>query len=361
MPTLPILKVAFDAGGSGLKIMASCGEGEEENRQAFQISPHFIRIPQPELSQSEFALDLTKNLWVAYGGNCYALGRLAERKHGTIPLVDPKKNYMIPRILGAVAVAAYQFGIHKKPFNIDIKLLLPPSEFRKENAKQLLADLKGALAGYICPIGQLKAKIVGFAAKPEGYGLMARKMAVDGIAYQRRDTAVLVFGHRNTSLYLSSGGEQTHYRSNNKGFIIAINEANIDQAKAIEEPHLVDDASVDAYWLANQGWIAENWPESATTAIIGGGPISRIANRVTEFVDGLLRQNPETANDMPITFIDGGMPLNFHQERNCFGKDPDQPWLTAWPDDIGITDEEKRQFADVFLLWAHQGKAKAAV
>jgi hypothetical protein len=342
---MEILDIAFDFGGSGLKAVASYGG----RTIAFRISPQIIEIPDPnKYLEQEFSIDLSRNLWVACPGAYFALGEFAANQYyATVPLVEPKRTYIVPRTLGAVAVAAHRFGINR--FKLTLQLLLPAAEFNREGKQELKEELALALATFDTPIGQMKAKVLGFAAKPEGFGLMRRKMLLAGAGYQMQDIAVLMFGHRNTSLYLSSGGEQRHYRTNNIGFVRAIESANIDQLKAIANPRLVDKASIDSYWSANKGWLRENWPESAVTAIVGGGPIAIIGDQVTAYLDSLVDATCSTCH--ATTFVNGGMPLTKYEENN-WQHDPRFPLLTAWPEDISITEEDKRQFADVYCLWA---------
>jgi hypothetical protein len=276
---MEILYIAIDFGGSGLKVVASY----RGKTIAFRISPQIIEISNPKYLEQEFSIDLSKNLWVGCPGAYYALGELAaSHYHAPVPLVEPKRTYILPRTLGAVAVAAHRFGIKK--FKVNLQLLLPAAEFSKEGKKELSEELASAIANFETPIGQMRAKFSGFAAKPEGFGLMRRKMKLAGADYQMRDTAVVMFGHRNTSLYLSTGGEQRHYRSNNTGFIRAIEAANVDQVKAIANPELIDKESIMGYWKANKIWLRENWPESATTAIVGGGPIAMIGGTVAKYL-----------------------------------------------------------------------------
>jgi hypothetical protein len=347
------LDIAIDFGGSGLKVLASCGD----RVIAFRIAPQIIDISDPKYLEQEFSIDLTKNLWVGCPRAYYALGAFAATQyHATVPLVEPKRTYIIPRTLGAVAVAAHRFGIKK--FRVNLQLLLPAAEFNREGKKELNEELTSALADFDTPIHQMKAKIVGFAARPEGFGLMRRKMTLTGADYQVRDTAVVMFGHRNTSLYLSTGGEQRHYRSNNTGFIRAIEAANVDQVKAIANPELIDKESIMGYWKANKIWLRENWPESATTAIVGGGPIAMIGGTVAKYLDELMGIEPPHKT---LTFLDGGMPLSKYEEVSCTpDKDPCLPLLTSWPENIGITEDDKRQFADVYCLWATNQMAKKA-
>jgi hypothetical protein len=62
-----------------------------------------------------------------------------------------------------------------------------------------------------------------------------------------------------------------------------------------------------------------------------------------------------------LTFLDGGMPLSKYEEVSCTpDKDPCLPLLTSWPEGIDISDDDKRQFADVYCLWATNQMAKKA-
>lgn len=346
MKELEEIKIAVDSGGSGLKVVASYGD----RVIAFMVSPQVSQISTlPGYVDREFAIDLTKNLWVSYGGTNYALGDLAaNRYYGTVPLKEPKRTYIVPRTLGAIAIAANTFGLTN--FSVNLQLLLPAAEFSKDEKAELCQELKLAMKKFDTPIGVVKAKFSGFAAKPEGFGLMRRKMILAGTDYQVQSTAVVMFGHRNTSLYLSAGGQQQHYRSNNNGFIRAIEAANVDQVKAIANPNLVDQESVDIYWNANAGWLRENWPESATTAIVGGGPLALIGARVVAYLDELMEANRSTRKT--VTFVNGKMPVTAYEEY-AFKNDSNCPsLLAAWPENIGISQAQRQQFADVYCLWA---------
>jgi hypothetical protein len=339
------IDIAIDFGGSGLKVVASCGD----KLAAFRISPQVAEISDPKYLEQEFSIDLTKNLWVGAKNTYYALGALAaDRYYAPVPLVEPKRTYVIPRTLGAVAVAAHRFGIKK--FKVNLQLLLPAAEFSKEDKQKLGEDLVSALASFETPLKPMKAKALNITAKPEGFGLMRRKMVVGGSEYQVQSTAVVMFGHRNTSLYLSSGGEQRDYRSNSIGFIRAIESANVDQVKAIANPALIDKASIKTYWDANRAWLRENWPKSATTAIIGGGPIAVIGDLVTAYLNELMESN--RLSYKKITFANAGMPLTKYEESHWKPENDPYPLLSAWPEDMGIAEEDKRQFADVYCLWA---------
>ena len=340
------IQIAADFGGSGLKIVASCGD----RVIAFAVSPQVSKVStMPDRLDREFAIDLTKNLWVSYGETSYALGNLAATKYyGTVPLKEPKSTYIVPRTLGAIAVAAHKFGLTN--FSIKLQLLLPAAEFSKQEKGELYQQLKQAVKKFETPIGVMRGKFNLFVAKPEGFGIMRRKMMLAGTDYQVQSTAVVMFGHRNTSLYLSAGGQQQHYRSNNNGFIRAIEAANIDQVKAIANPNLVDQESIDIYWNANAGWLRENWPESASTAIVGGGPLALIGDRVVAYLDELMEANRSTRNT--ITFVNGKMPLTPYEEYACKNDSHCPNLLRSWPEDIGIAQSQRQQFADVYCLWA---------
>lgn len=341
------IQIAIDLGGSGLKVVASC----DKKVIAFVVLPHVMEIPQtPKYLDREFSIDLTKNLWIASGDSCCALGQLAlTQYYATVPLIEPKRTYVVPRTLGAIAVAAHQFGLNN--FSVELQLLLPAVEFGKKEKMELAQQLKQAMKKFDTPIGLMRGKITVFVAKPEGFGLMRRKNMVEV-----QSTAVVMFGHRNTSLYLSSGGEHQHYRSNNNGFIRAIEAANVDQVKAIANPAIVDQESIDIYWNANVEWLRENWPESATTAIIGGGPLALIEDRVVAYLDKLMEANRSTRKT--ITFVNGRMPLTAYEESMCKSDSHCPDLLAAWPENIGLAQSQRQQFADVYCLWATDRVAK---
>jgi hypothetical protein len=341
------MDISIDFGGSDLRAVASSGE----TVIAFRIGPQVIDILDPKYLEQEFSIDLAQSLWVKSAGIPYALGDLAASQYyAPIPIIDPKRDYVIPRTLGAVAVAAHRL-CWKKSFKVNLQLLLPAAEFNKEDKLQLRDELALALADFDTSNGPIKAKLFNFAAKPEGFGLMRRRLELAGAICQEQAIAVVMFGHRNTSLYLFAGGTPRHFKSNNIGFIRAIEYANVDQVKAIANPSLVDQNSLAHYWNANKRWIRENWPESATSVIIGGGPLAAIGADAVEYLEGLIQANQTRTNQM--TFLHGGMPLTRHEERNFVtNSNPDRPLLSHWPNDMGISDEDKRQFADVYCLWA---------
>jgi hypothetical protein len=132
---------------------------------------------------------------------------------------------------------------------------------------------------------QLKAKLKVADAVPEGFGLTKRFLSVNP-KHASDQVSCIMFGHRNTSLYICVGGQPRHYRSNDKGFVRAIEYAKLDPLEGLRDPSLVNQESIDKYWLANKNWITENLPPTTSIAIIGGGPIS--VSSVMSIAFGLL-------------------------------------------------------------------------
>jgi hypothetical protein len=343
------IHIAADFGGSGMKIVASC----DDRVIAVAVSPQVSQISAlPDPLDREFAIDLTKNLWISYGESSYALGDLAAtRYYGTIPLREPKSTYIVPRTLGAIAIAAHRFGGSAK-LDLKLQLLLPAAEYSKQEKTALLAQLQQAVKTFETPIGTIRGKITHFVAKPEGFGLMRRQMMIAGTDYQQQSIAVVMFGHRNTSLYLYAGGQQQQQydRSNDIGFIRAIEAAKVDPVKAISNPKLVDPESIDIYWQANAEWLRENWPESAISAIIGGGPLAVVGDRAIAYLDKLMGINGNIS-------INGGMPIAGYEETSCKNDTDCPPLLAAWPEEIGIDRSQRQQFADVYSIDLHYQRA----
>jgi hypothetical protein len=348
-----MVNLSIDFGGSGIKAIVSNGD----QVHGFRIAPEIIEIQSkpPELG-NDFAIDLSKNIWIGHGESKYALGLLARSKYwATIPLVKPKSDYIIPRTLAAVAVAIHKLGL--KACDLNLQLLLPAAEFDRDNKANLSSLLKSALSRFDSPNGQIKVKLKSFTAKAEGWGLTRRFLMI-GDKYQSSDVACVMFGHRNTSLYLCSGGQAGHYRSNNKGFSLAISEAKLDPLEGLSKPQMVDESSITQYWLANKNWLIENWPGTASIAIIGGGPLAVVGDRVCKFLGSILPLPPSGA-DSAIS-INGGMPVTLMDEGRWRGSIDESDLLRFWPESIGIPEADRRQFCDVYCLWATNEVTKRA-
>ncbi len=348
-----MVDLSIDFGGSGIKVIASTGD----QVYGFRIAPEIIEIQSmpPELD-NDFAIDLSKNIWVGHGESRYALGLLARSKYwATIPLVKPKSDYIVPRTLAAVAVAAYRFGL--KACDLSLQLLLPAAEFDRGDTVKLGNEIKAALSRFDTPTGQIKVKLKSFTAKPEGWGLTKRFLSI-GHKYQSSDVACVMFGHRNTSLYLCSGGQTGHYRSNNKGFSLAIEEAKLDPLEGLSNPQMVDEKSIAQYWQANKNWLIENWPGTASIAIIGGGPLAVIGDRVCEFLDSILPPPPSGYESGVST--NGGMPVTLTGQGRWRDTPDESDLLQCWPRSIDIPESDRRQFCDVYCLWATNEMSKRA-
>jgi hypothetical protein len=349
-----MIDLSIDFGGSGLKAVASSGD----NVYAFRLDPEIIELTgEPPKLNSAFAIDLTKNMWVGVGEERFAVGLLARMDYlAPIPLVAPKINYVLPRTLAAVAAAMAKFGVKREDLNL--QLLFPSAEFERTDPSILTRSLKTVLARFDTPNGQLRAKLKLIEIVPEGFGLTKRFLSVNP-EYLSHQTACIMFGHRNTSLYLCIGGQPKHYRTNEKGFVRAIEYAKLDPLEGLRDPSKVDKESIDRYWLANRDWLVENLPSTTSIAIVGGGPLAVIGERVREFLDSRLPERQKRTewgyDPFSASIFNGGMPLSKYEENN-WQQDPRFPLLTAWPESIGITEEDRRTFADVYCLWATNQK-----
>jgi hypothetical protein len=352
-----LIDLSIDFGGSGIKAIAST----EEDILGFRLAPEIIEMTgEPPKLNKDFSLDLTQNMWVGNGTIRHAVGLLARRSYlASIPLVAPKTDYVIPRTMAVLAVVMDRFKV--KICDLKLQLLFPSSEFERMDLTELVKALKVALAGFDSPTGRLKAKLKACSIKPEGWGLTRRYMSVIAAEQQSAQIACIMFGHRNTSLYICSGGQPDHYRSNDRGFVRAIEYAKLDPLEGLRDPSLVDQQSIDKYWLGNKNWISENLPPTTSIAIIGGGPLAVIGNRVGEFLDSFLPPQPvrrtSYGSDRDKSAIsNGGMPIKASAE----GAWREIDLLQFWPESINISEGDRRQFCDVYCLWATNEMTKRA-
>lgn len=341
-----LIKLLIDFGGSGMKTIAS---GDDDNF-AFRIAPEIIEMTgEPPVLNGEFAIDLTKNMWVGSGESRHAVGVLARTEYyACIPLVHPKASYVIPRTLAAVAVAMEKFNVTK--CEVALQLLFPSAEFEQTDFSELAKTLKTALLRFESPTGQLRAKLKSCTFHPEGWGLTRRYIHDSGDKINGKQIACIMFGHRNTSLYVCDGGQPKHYRSNNLGFIRAIESAKLDQLDGLRDPSLVDQQSLDKYWSANKNWLDENLPSTVSIAVIGGGPLALIGDNLTSYLESRL---PTGDRWSKAVVLNGGMSL----EKQHYYEDNLQI-LQRWPRNLGIAESEHQAFCDVYCLWATDRAAK---
>lgn len=342
-----MIDLSIDFGGSGIKAIGNMGD----QLYGFKIAPEIIEIiGDPPILETAFAVDLTKNMWAGNKGERFAVGLLARNDyHATIPVVAPKTNYVVPRTLAAVAATMSKFGVTKD--EISLQLLFPLAEFDSPDFSSLLKKLKVALSCFDSPTGKLRAKLKSCSVHPKGLGLMRRLLTIKP-EHRPDQIACIMFGYRNTTLYVCIGGQPKYYRSNDEGFARAIEYAKLNSLEGLRDPSLVDQASLDKYWLANRNWLFENLPPKVAVSVVGGGPIATIENRVSEFL--------KPKGD--VSFY-GGIPLNqgrlgwsgkladYHNSHN---------FLKLWPKAIKFTESDRRQFADVYCLWATNELTKMA-
>jgi hypothetical protein len=330
-----LIDMSIDFGGSSTKIVAS----HEGQLICFSIAPEVISIIN-DLAEmvGNYNYGLVQHLWVSsLAGEAYAVGELARRHyHATIPLVQPKAKYIVVRTMAAISVIAHRFKLSSCSLNL--RCLLPAAEFDRESQSRLATALSEALKEFNCPIGKVRCRLKNFCALPEGMGLVSHFVNFSQNYFGDQDIACVMFGHRNTSLFLLSGGKPNMFRSSNLGFIRAIEFAKVNQVSVLEGRELVSPAAIAKYWTANESWLIENWPATAKALVLGGGPISTIKNEAVSFFSGLLPGTPP--KNIPGIFIDGGFPAE-DQDSGGFG----------WPKDIELSTQARLVFADVYCDW----------
>lgn len=328
-----LIDMSIDFGGSSTKIVAS----HEGQLICFSIAPEVISVSNDDLAEMVGNYSLVQHLWVSsLAGEAYAVGELARRHyHATIPLVQPKAKYMVVRTMAAIAVIAHRFKLSS--CSLKLRCLLPAAEFDRESQSRLATDLSEALKEFNCPIGKIRCRLKDFCALPEGMGLVSHFVNFSQNYFGDQDIVCVMFGHRDTSLFLVSGGKPNMFRSSNLGFIRAIEFAKVNQVNVLENRELVSPAAIAKYWTANESWLMENWPATAKALVLGGGPIATIKNEAVKFFSDLLPGSPKNTQGI---FIDGGFPAE-DQDFGGFG----------WPQDIELSAQARLVFADVYCDW----------
>ncbi|NJK53594.1 MAG: hypothetical protein HC936_13735 [Leptolyngbyaceae cyanobacterium SU_3_3] len=129
---------------------------------------------------------------------------------------EVKYERALYKVLAAVGAIAQQTNLPRK-FSVSISALLPYGEY--QNAPRFQQLLKQQLKNYSFRDERFQVKLEAFECRPEGGGLaMARVMQNGAEWFQQQTLAVLMFGHRNTSLLLFERGKLAIGNTTDLGF-----------------------------------------------------------------------------------------------------------------------------------------------
>jgi hypothetical protein len=156
--------------------------------------------------------------WVQCSGSekCQIVGFLAQEFLGAVKMKELKYENALYKILAAVGAIAQKTNLPKK-FNLGISALLPYSEY--QNAQRLEQLLKQRLKSFWFRGERLQVKLEDFECRPEGGGLaMARVLQNGADWFTHQILAVLMFGHRNTSILIFERGKLAFGNTTDLGF-----------------------------------------------------------------------------------------------------------------------------------------------
>lgn len=326
--------LSIDTGGSLLKATGSKGKAPPI---CIAIEPEVIPLVKPptfHLMDSN-SFDPTRSAWVSVHDALYAIGALAREEYrATIPLVKPKIDYLIPRVLATAATYAHYFKT--RSFDLHLCCLLPPSEYKSLDLGALETQLSAALSNFNSGVGQIQAALKSLKVLPEGLGLLNHYRSSRGDVPAK--VLVVLFGHRNLSLFEMNGGACRNFSSSDRGFASILpklsDALNLSERECLaQSSSLATDSrsheSIKSYWYSIQSWLTEHIPPETDEVVIGGGAVVWLRQQIVEFFKSLLPPLP--GKDYPGIFFDGAF------------KD--------WPPEVALDPALRVRFADSYLNW----------
>ncbi|BAZ34048.1 hypothetical protein NIES4074_65620 (plasmid) [Cylindrospermum sp. NIES-4074] len=227
------LIVSFDPGASLTKIVYELAT--EGKPRLMTMEPEMLKLPQSSIDaymSSRKGLESPKPVdeaWVSSPADgdtqCTVVGFLARQFSASARLDKLKYETSIHKVLavvGAIASGTSQSAIaqhNKLPnrFSLSLTSLLPYGEYQNRQAFE--QQLRVALKDFRFRGQRFRVKLERFECLPEGAGLAMIRQRQNGKEWFNAQTiAVLMFGHRNTSVLLFERGKMTAGYTNGLGF-----------------------------------------------------------------------------------------------------------------------------------------------
>jgi hypothetical protein len=236
------LIVSFDPGASLTKIVYELAT--EGQPRLMIMEPEMLKLPQSSIDaymSSRKGLESSQpadEAWVSCAADdhtqCTVVGFLARQFSASARLDKLKYETSIHKVLaviGAIALRAHPQAIasgktqgaiaqqNQLPnrFSLSLTSLLPYGEYQNRQAFE--QQLRNALKDFRFRGQRLRVKLERFECLPEGAGLAMIRQRQNGKEWFNTQTiAVLMFGHRNTSVLLFERGKMTAGYTNGLGF-----------------------------------------------------------------------------------------------------------------------------------------------
>lgn len=145
--------------------------------------------------------------WIKVKDSLWAVGAFAAEFDPVDRLREKKYENALYKVLAAIGVLAMRAEFEgKRKFSIFLGVLLPWAEFG--DRKRFEAQIQAMLSAFWFQSHKLSVKLERFVCQPEGGGLAATYLRQKGAEwFQSERLAVLVFGHRNTSMLAFEQGQ----------------------------------------------------------------------------------------------------------------------------------------------------------
>lgn len=218
------LIVSFDPGASLTKIVYELAT--EGKPCLMTMEPEMLKLPQSSIDaymSSRKGLESPKpadEAWVSSPTDsdtqCTVVGFLARQFSASARLDKLKYETSIHKALAVIGAIAQHNKLPNR-FSLSLTSLLPYGEYQNRQAFE--QQLQSALKDFRFRGQRLRVKLERFECLPEGAGLAMIRQRQNGKEWFNAQTiAVLMFGHRNTSLLLFERGKMTAGYTNGLGF-----------------------------------------------------------------------------------------------------------------------------------------------
>jgi hypothetical protein len=218
------LIVSFDPGASLTKIVYELAT--EGKPCLMTMEPEMLKLPQSSIDaymSSRRGLESSKSVdeaWVSIPTDgdrqCTVVGFLARQFSASARLDKLKYETSIHKALAVIGAIAQNNNLPNR-FSLSLTSLLPYGEYQNRQAFE--QQLQSALKDFRFRGQRLRVKLERFECLPEGAGLAMICQRQNGKEwFNAQAIAVLMFGHRNTSLLLFERGKMTAGYTNGLGF-----------------------------------------------------------------------------------------------------------------------------------------------
>lgn len=215
------LTLTFDPGSSLSKVIYHL---RDRTPRLLLMEPEVIQlsissIEAHRVTRGSLSVARSKDdAWLQCGAGeqCQVIGYLARQFLATVRMNEVKYERALYKVLAAVGTIAQETNLPRK-FSIALSALLPYGEY--QNAQRFHQLLKQHLKHYSFRGERLQVKLETFECRPEGGGLAMARVTQNGAEwFQQQTLAVLMFGHRNTSLLLFERGKLAIGNTTDLGF-----------------------------------------------------------------------------------------------------------------------------------------------